>query len=316
MAAPDTTPGVSVIIPAYNYGRFLATAISSVLTQEYPHFELIVVDDGSTDDTAQIVQQFTDSRLRYVHKQNAGLSAARNTGIAAARFPLVAFLDADDEWLPGFLKQAVAAFARLPEEFALVACRHTYINAAGDRLHFKRLDVGLPQEITCRDIIFRTHFQPSCVVTKKSVFTTCGDFDTTLRSSEDRDMWIRIANRYRVYLLDQCQARIRRHPGSMSKHADRMKTNVRQVINQSYRRGFAPRGNALFWLRVLSFHHFQNAWMYRDEGRRGAALREMLLSIIFWPFFRRPNSLNEPVLFRLRSLIRFSRELLTGRPLD
>src|SRR6266513_938717 len=98
---PLPLPGVTVTISAYNYAAFLPTAIESVLRQNYPHFEVVVVDDGSTDDTAAVakkyVEQFPD-RVRYVYQKNAGLSAARNTGIREARFDYAAFLDADDEF--------------------------------------------------------------------------------------------------------------------------------------------------------------------------------------------------------------------------
>src|ERR1041385_8897165 len=87
--------GVSVVIPAYNYARFLPAAIDSALWQEYPASEIIVVDDGSTDNTAEVVKGYGE-RVRYIHQSNAGLPAARNTGIKAARFDHVAFLDADD----------------------------------------------------------------------------------------------------------------------------------------------------------------------------------------------------------------------------
>src|SRR5690242_10687505 len=103
--SPDArpAPGVSVIIPAYNYARFLPQAIESALQQDYPEFEVLVVDDGSTDNTAEIAAVYSraDKRVRYLHQKNAGLPAARNTGIQHARFDFIGFLDADDAWLPG-----------------------------------------------------------------------------------------------------------------------------------------------------------------------------------------------------------------------
>src|SRR5438067_6268305 len=115
-------PAVSVVIPAFNYARYLPLAIDSALNQTHANLEVIVVDDGSTDDTREVVGAYRDERVRYVHQENAGLSAARNTGIRNARFAFVGFLDADDEWLPDMLAAAMERFANLPERFAIIAC--------------------------------------------------------------------------------------------------------------------------------------------------------------------------------------------------
>src|SRR5205814_441931 len=132
-----SAPGVSVVIPAYNYARFLPKAIESALAQSHPSLEIIVVDDGSTDDTQAVVAQYTGPRVRCVRQQNAGLSAARNTGIREARFPYVAFLDADDEWHPNFLAACMEAFSKLGGGFGIVACGAERIDAAGDPLDTK-----------------------------------------------------------------------------------------------------------------------------------------------------------------------------------
>ena len=105
---------ISVVIPAYNHGRFLREAIDSVLAQTYAPLEIIVVDDGSTDDTEQIVRSYGD-RVRYIRQQNAGVGAARNNGIANARGEYVAFLDSDDLWLPEKLAVQVEYMRRHPE---------------------------------------------------------------------------------------------------------------------------------------------------------------------------------------------------------
>jgi glycosyltransferase involved in cell wall biosynthesis len=115
MTAASSSPGVSVVIPAYNYARYLPIAIDSVLKQDYPHYEIIVVDDGSTDNTAEVVAGY-GNKVRYIHQKNAGLPAARNTGIKAAGFDFVGFLDADDQWLPEMLGTAMGKFGELPKE--------------------------------------------------------------------------------------------------------------------------------------------------------------------------------------------------------
>ena len=107
-------PEVSVVIPLYNKGPYIARALNSVLAQTFQDFEVIVVDDGSTDDGAAIVREFDDPRIRLIQQENQGVSAARNRGIAAARAELVAFLDADDEWLPAFIETILRIRALYP----------------------------------------------------------------------------------------------------------------------------------------------------------------------------------------------------------
>ena len=293
-------PGVSVIIPAYNYAHYLPSAINSVLRQDYPVIEIIVVDDGSKDNCAEVVARYRD-RVRYIHQENTGLSAARNTGIHVATHPFIAFLDADDIWRPGMLTRIIETFLRLPGEFAVVACPYILTDTVGIPLQDKRLDSKFFGEITMRDIVLKNRFYPSATVVRKSVFDECGFFDTTLRSSEDRDMWIRVAARHRVYLIKEPMALIRKHGTNMSRNADRMKQNMAKVIAKVRQSGVVSQGNSLFWRRVNSIYYYQTAWMYHDEGRPVAALRDLLVSLFSWPFWWSPNRLNENFLFRLRS---------------
>ncbi|MCK4819314.1 glycosyltransferase family 2 protein, partial [bacterium] len=107
-------PNVSVIIPTCNRAEYITQAIDSVLAQTYTDYEIIVVDDGSTDNTKEVMEPYMD-RIRYIYQENAGVSAARNTGIKAAKGDWVAFLDSDDEWLPGKLAVQIRAVERHPQ---------------------------------------------------------------------------------------------------------------------------------------------------------------------------------------------------------
>jgi glycosyltransferase involved in cell wall biosynthesis len=313
IATSRSMPGVSVVIPAYNYERYVKQAIHSALHQKYPLLEVIVVDDGSTDNTAELVGELgkADPRVRYIRQKNAGLPAARNTGIRAAKFDYIGFLDADDQWSPEFLQTAMKTFARLPEEFAMVTCRSIVVDAQGEPVRRKLFTPDEAVEISVRDILLKTRFSPSAVVAKTSALKECGYFDETLRSSEDRDMWVRIAARHRVMHNPDRLILFRKHTGSMSTHTDRMKENTRKVFKKAYQSRVMSRFNC-FWLQVLSFQYFQTAWMYHGEGRRWSAFADLLFSILFWPVFLKPNRLNEPSFFRLRTFALFLRGLDRG----
>ena len=302
-------PGVSVVIPSYNLARFLAVAVDSVLRQEYSPVEIIVVDDGSTDPTREVVAAYGE-RVRYVHQLNAGVSAARNTGIAAARFPFVAFLDADDEWLPGMLSRIMATFARLPEAYGLVACGFRVMDKAGAELGRKMRADDSEGEVTASDLVLMNRFAADTVVVKRSVLERAGLFDTNLVSSEDRDLWIRIAQHSRIHRLSDPLVKVRTHVGSLSTHGDRMKRSMKQVLHKARHHEHLLQRKLFFWARAHAFLHYQTAWIYFNEHRYGAALRDMVWSILIWPLFFNPHRLHENYGFRTRSILAFFRAII------
>jgi glycosyltransferase involved in cell wall biosynthesis len=299
--------GVSVVIPAYNYALYLERAVRSALAQEHRPLDVIIVDDGSTDDTPELGRRLAveSSSVRYIRQENAGLSAARNTGIRAALHPFVAFLDADDEWLPSMLCTAIAAFRAQPPETGLVACNSFRIDSHGAVVGEKRTASRGDRSFTAADILLKTRFMPSCVVARRSCFDTAGFFDTTLLSSEDRDMWLRIAATHGVVYLDRSLVRIRKHGRNMSRHADRMRQAMRTVRQKAFRSRIVPPGRIGFRLRVLAVDHFQAGWMYWDEGRRARASLHAAASLLFWPLPLDCRDLHEPPFFRLRAALRF-----------
>ena len=304
--SPDGKPGVSVVIPAYNYAHYLPQAVASVLAQSHADLELLIIDDGSTDGTRATVAALAEPRLRYVWQENAGLSASRNTGLREARFPFVAFLDADDLWAPGFLAAVMEKFVALPADFAAIATGATRMDADGKPRSVPGYTDLRTGELTVRDFCLRNRPLSSSVVVKKSAFADCGGFDTALRSSEDRDMWIRLTARgHRFFFLAEPLAFIRRHPQNMSKNAPRMKQNSQRVLVRAWRSGAVPRLAVPFWLRVFAIHYFLVAWTHFDDGLRARALRYWLASVVLWPCFLRPRRVFEQPLFRLRALRHF-----------
>ena len=308
MSAPPLSPKkavptVSAVIPSYNYAAYVGKAIESVLKQTHPNVECIVVDDGSTDNTREVVAKYGD-RVRYIYQKNAGLPDARNTGVKAATGEFVGFLDSDDEWEPTFVEVALGYFNKLPKDAGVVACRATQVGLDSKPLGLKRLLPEIDEELSLTDLIFRTRFFPSAVLARKSSVVETGYFDTNY-VSEDRDMWIRIAERHRVFLHGQRLVLIRKHPTNMSKNAKSMKEKIKRTISKSYRAYPQLRGRVFFWLHVWSFFYFQSGWTYYDQGKRLMAIAELLKSLVLWPFYLKPRLVNEPPLFRVRALARF-----------
>jgi len=192
-------PYVSVIIPTYNRGWILREAIESVLSQEFTDYELIVVDDGSTDDTPDILGDYGRDII-VLHQSNRGVSAARNRGIAASRGQLVAFLDSDDLWLPRKLIGQVDFFKANP---AALICQtqETWVRNGvrvnpRNRHHKFSGMIFEPSLALCL-------VSPSAVMIRKTLFDRVGTFDESLPACEDYDLWLRVSCRYPVFLLDE-----------------------------------------------------------------------------------------------------------------
>jgi hypothetical protein len=192
---------VSVIVPLYNKQRHVLRAITSVLAQTVPDFEVVVVDDGSTDGGGDIVRRMTDSRIRLVSQENAGVSAARNRGIAESRSELVAFLDADDEWEPGFLETVLALREQHPGA-GIYATAYRYQKGETTwRPHFVDcVDSGRGGLLDdyFRAAMGQAPVWTSAVMIPKWVFSEVGAFPVGVKTGEDRHMWARIALRHPI----------------------------------------------------------------------------------------------------------------------
>jgi len=193
------SPAVSVIIPTYNRAEMLPRAIDSVLSQTFRNFELIVVDDGSTDRTADALAAYQD-RVILLTRPHRGVSAARNQGLTAARGEFIAFLDSDDYWLPEKLTVQVDFFRQHPRSFICQTEEVWYRRG-------QRVNPGKKHAKPSGDIFLSSLelclVSPSAVMIRKELFDRVGVFDESLPACEDYDLWLRIAARYPVYRLDE-----------------------------------------------------------------------------------------------------------------
>ncbi|HEU6446894.1 MAG TPA: glycosyltransferase [Verrucomicrobiae bacterium] len=209
---------ISVIVPVFNGAPFIAETLESVRTQTFREIEVIVVDDGSTDNTAEIVQKFCaeDSRFTLIQQKNAGVSAARNTAIHRARYEWIAFLDGDDVWLPEKLARQADALRSNP------AANFCYTNfSIWDGRHDLGLgfsdDRPMPAGDVLEQLIFGIRFVPSTALVRRDLVIEAGLFRKEMESSEDWDLWLRMASReLRVCGVREPLVRYRQWPGSVT----------------------------------------------------------------------------------------------------
>lgn len=192
-------PSVSVIIPAYNRADTLAGAIDSVLAQKYPHFELIVVDDGSTDTTPEILRSYGET-ITPLHQANAGVSAARNLGIHNVKGEMIAFLDSDDYWLPDKISTQVKWFKENPTAMICqteeIWIRHNRRVNPGKKHRKLSGEIFTPSLSLCL-------ISPSAVMMKRVLIDQVGMFDPELPACEDYDLWLRVTCDFPVGLIDK-----------------------------------------------------------------------------------------------------------------
>lgn len=218
-------PLVSVIIPAYNAAAYLPRALESVLAQTYKNYEILVVDDGSTDATAEIVKRFPTVRL--LSQPHSGAGAARNRGIEAARGSIVAFLDADDLWMPPKLEKQVAFLQHHPH-IGMVICEHILVEEDGrERTSDKSV---LFKGDTVRNIFLHSDVATPTVIVRKQVFDKIGLFEEALLCAEDENLWMRIGIAYPIGLVPEPLVKVTIHPSSTSRQKGMIQSAVREHL--------------------------------------------------------------------------------------
>lgn len=266
-------PVISVIIPCYNRADLVTQAIQSVFSQTYGHHEIIIVDDNSTDDLEGALMSFR-KKITYIKKsRNEGVSAARNEGLNAATGEYVSFLDSDDIWLPNKSQVQLQALLSRPDcAMAVSGCE--YIDIANNSI----LRPTLPeQDITYADLCVYTAIPGSAsnVLIRRPIFREVGGFDPILHNSEDRDLWMRIAERYRICSCNDITAQIRIH-GSPRKNRqfDRMLAD-RRAINAKIRdRTIRRRADA--WMYFVAYMSY--------PGNTFGSTYYLFRSIVSFPF--------------------------------
>jgi len=270
-------PLISVIIPTFNRGWALKEAVDSVLDQDYRNKELIIVDDGSTDNTGDILCPY-ENRITTIRQENAGVSAARNRGIRAARGSYLAFLDSDDRWLPGKLTAQMAFFNSHPDA-SICQTEEIWIRN-GVRVNPKKRHKK-PSGMIFEKSLALCLVSPSAVMMKKKLFEMVGTFDESLPACEDYDLWLRISHQYPIYLISD--PLIIKHGG----HADQLSGSpaldqyrIRSLQNLLESRVLTPKQRGLT-IKTLK----EKCTIYAEgclhRGRKNEAARYLDLALAY-----------------------------------
>lgn len=217
----ESVQKVSVIIPTYNRASSIGNSIQSVLNQTWQNYEIIVVDDGSTDNTRQVVDSFTDKRVRYIcMEQNGGASRARNMGISLAESEFVAFLDSDDEWMPEKLEKQMQVMLQASEKVGLVYCRMRGTKKDGTTLICPEL--WRPVEKLQGHILFSLLVEnvigtPAMLI-RKICIEQAGLFDESLKCIEDWELVLRIAEKWEIGFVDDILVEVHFSESGISKN--------------------------------------------------------------------------------------------------
>jgi hypothetical protein len=266
---------ISFVIPSYNYGRFVGEAVDSVLAQSYPNVEVVVIDDGSTDDTRERLAKY-GARISYVYQDNTGMSGARNAGIRMARGEFVGLLDADDLIHPQLVATLASAIVR--ERLDGVCGR--IVDDLSD------FGVPLPEKPPCRiieveDLLSGSPLSSSGMLLRKSSVLAVGGFNVTMRSAEDRDLWLRLAVNNRIGVLDCKAFYYRQHPDQTNRKTETMLASYPTVLDRFFAEH--PGYDALSGL-AYGYMHFGASVGFLAEGSRDKALRHVLASLRHYPF--------------------------------
>jgi len=274
---------ISVIIPTYNSTKYIGEAINSVLRQTFTDYEIIVVDDGSTDNTKEIIDN-NFPQVRYYYLPHRGVSRARNYGIQRARGEFIAFLDADDLWLPEKLEKQIGVF-NADQELMLVFTEHRFFDSNGIReATFSKKERLMTGDIV-KNIFLYSHVALPTVMVRKNVFQEIGYFEENLNVAEDDNLWIRIALKFRIHLLDEVLVHCRMTENSLSRITSNVVTGVLknvELIENKYP-DLRKRLGRVNIRRKKSYIYSDYGYFYFSNGDYETSRRCYLKSITYYP---------------------------------
>lgn len=298
-------PRVSVVVPAYNVRHYICDALTSLEQQSLKAFEAMVVDDGSMDNLAEIVEPFCqrDPRFKLLRKQNGGLSSARNHGIRHARADYIALLDGDDAYEPDKLASHVAILDQNPDVGIVYSASRiirddghpTFLRLSGRPIHADPL-----LALLCKNFIGHG----SNAVFRRSILDTIGEFDEDLRTNEDVDFWLRIAalKQWRFYREPRPLSCYRVRPSGLSFDVKQMQRNRERVIEAAYLRSPEQVGPLLPTARAYLYRYLARLSLTANNVAEARCFIDQALAEDASIFWRDPRSLTTLVAVRLAPL--------------
>ena len=270
-------PTVSVIIPTYNRAHLIDKAINSVLSQTYQDYEIIIVDDASTDNTKEVVKDFTDSRISYIfHINNLDISAARNSGIKASQGKYIALLDSDDEWLPEKLDKQINKFEKESLKIGVIYTGSYYIDEKGSQI--RKVHVPIKEGYIYEDLLRAGGYLClSSTLIKRECFKKVGLFDENLPPCEDLDMWIRIAKYYKFSYIKDLLVASRIHNNQITNDSEALIKGIKKIqvkYNKELRK--RPYSNS------IRYFHLGNKLCHLRKRKEGQ--KYFIKAISIYPF--------------------------------
>ena len=289
-------PRISVVIPSYNRAYCIEKTIDSVLEQKRDDTEIILVDDGSTDNTRELVQNKYGNQVRYIYQENQGIPAARNTGIKNAQGDFIAFLDSDDYWYPGKLEKQMALIAEHPE-YGLVASRFDKIQCAEN---IKKTNRPLSYQSrrgksgwVLNDLFQANFIRTSSVMIRRDCFDRVGLFDEKQKQAQDYDLWLRMAAEYQVGFINEVLAVYLDNPKGISGDSLIGRVYRLRALEKSYMKQKIP----------AKLYNFRMAQNYFVLGRHYLRRGDRKKGLSFLPgliMLRQNNQIKTPIIQQTR----------------
>lgn len=258
----SSSPLVSVIIAAYNAETFISETLDSIQAQTYPHFEVIVVDDGSSDRTAKIVRSYSekDARFQLIQQENSGVAASRNLAIQHSSGKYIAPIDADDIWYPKRLEKHVRCLEAADDSFGLVYSWSMYLTESGSiRAYSPFGQLGAVEGNVLAILVFYNFLDnASTAMFRRTCIDAVGNYNTELKTCEDWDLYLRIAERYQFAIVPEYLIGYRQYSGSMSTKCATMSHFYELIMSRIYQRhpelptSIRRWANTLFYNNLLS----------------------------------------------------------------
>ena len=280
---------ISVVIPLYNKEKQIAHTLQSVFNQTFQNFEVVIVDDGSTDGSVAEVEKLSDSRIRLIHQKNAGVAAARNRGIEEAKGDLIAFLDADDEWKPEYLATQYHLSQKYPD-CNVFACNYEFRNMEGKVT--PTIIRKLP--FTGEDGILSNYFEvascshpplwTSSIVVKKQAIQAIGGFPVGIRSGEDLLTWARLAVNGQIAYSKKVEAIYDLGEGYVLTNLPPRRQDKGDPVGKELVRLLSVYPEKMALKRYISHWHKMRASVAIRYGEKIETMKEVLRSLFYYPF--------------------------------